>query len=185
MEKKIIDFKCDIKLNKQDDDRFTVEGMASTDDLDLVNDVVMPGAFNEALKTREPKILYQHDQQKPIGIAGDIKQTKDGLFLSAKLSNTLLVRETIIPLIKDGVLDSFSIGFYVDPIDITYKNNVRYINKAELYEVSIVTFPAQPNAKITNYKNLDEQIEDCFSKLKADLDRSILSKIEQLSKIIN
>lgn len=141
-----------VKQQSEDDNCFTIKGLASTHAKDLHNDIIMPGAFTESLSKRMPVILYQHNQREPIGVA-KCWEVEDGLMLEGALpKDDSLVKGRIMPQINAGSLRGLSVGMYVDSSDVKYddQKDAYLIGKAELYEVSLVTFPANEGAYLTD-----------------------------------
>lgn len=110
--------------------------------VDLHGDVVMPGAFANSIRETggRTKLLYQHDTRRPIGI-GEIVETSDALIVKGRLS--LATRDALeaYALMLDGVLDGLSIGYETVRADKP-KGGVRKLHELKLFEVSVVTFPA-------------------------------------------
>lgn len=134
-----------------------MSGYASTSDADLVNDIIKPAAFTKYIHAyrKNPVYCYQHDQGMPIGKIERVDITDKGLYLhNITLSNIPAVRETIWPLIKDGVLRQQSIGFlslegaWVEGTDF-YEHKTVY-----MLETSIVTVACNPQAMLDVVKRL-------------------------------
>lgn len=133
-----------------------VEGYASTfGNVDSVNDVIVAGAFTKSLGKRKVKLFYQHDWNKVIGKILEIREDAKGLYIKAELATTPLAEE-VYSLLKMGALDSFSIGFSILKGGYEYdaKKGVRYIKEADLFEVSVVSIPANEKAVVTAVKSL-------------------------------
>jgi HK97 family phage prohead protease len=115
---------------------------------------VAHGAFTKTLAdtNQRPrvKILWQHDPAEPIGKPLELREDAHGLFLRAQLSSTPRGQEAA-QLLRDGVLDGLSIGF--DPVDFYIDRSgsepIRVLTDVRLWEVSLVTFAANPQARIT------------------------------------
>ena len=152
-------FNFEVKAEPDDEGVFV--GMASTfGNKDLVGDVIAPGAFARSLKKRpakKVKLLFQHEGRGlPLGVFEEIEETEEGLRVKGRLAlGTQLGRE-VFELMKMGALDSLSIGFMADPNkqDIDQERGVRILKEIELMEVSVVTFPANPKARIQRVKSL-------------------------------
>jgi len=119
--------------------------------------VIEPGAFRKTLleNSSRVKLLWQHNPDEPIGIPTQLYETDAGLVVHGKISNTQRGREAIM-LMKDGVIDELSIGF--DPIkweieDIGDGKTMRHLKEVRLWEISPVTFAADPMAKIEAVHN--------------------------------
>lgn len=126
------------------------------------NDIVMKGAFTKSLQSgRKVRLLSQHDPRKPIGALTSLKEDDHGLAFEAKLSlGTTLGRETH-ELMKDGALDSVSIGYKTIDYEIQKKDGgrVRLLKEVDLWEVSVVTFPMLESALVTDVKQLQSERE--------------------------
>lgn len=142
-------------LHEEDDNFFRFEGLASTfGNLDLVDDIVLPGAFKESIAAKMPVILWQHDQHTPIGMPEEIRETDEGLFIRVRLpKDDDFVRGRVIPQIKVGSIQAMSIGFQLQEFQID-EERIRTLEKVDLKEVSLVTFPANPLAKVTDFKTV-------------------------------
>jgi HK97 family phage prohead protease len=139
---------------KVDQQTRRLSGYASVfGNVDATNDVVLPGAFVESLTRRMPKMLYQHDSDDLIGVWDTAREDANGLYVEGVLAATPLGDE-VYTLAKMGALDSMSIGYA--PMEFEWNDKgVRLLKKVELWEVSLVTFPANEKATITGVKSLD------------------------------
>lgn len=139
---------------KAADDR-TIEGWASTfGNVDSDNDIIARGAFADSLKLKMPKMLWQHRTDSPIGIWTECKETEAGLYIKGRILDTAL-GEDAHKLAIAGAIDSMSIGFTTKTFTVDREANTRIIQSVDLWEVSLVTFPANPMARITGVKNAD------------------------------
>jgi HK97 family phage prohead protease len=128
---------------------FIISGYASVYNfVDQHNDIIIQGAFT-SLENKNIKFLWQHQQTKPIGIIQTINEDNYGLKIEAVINDKVEAGREAIELIKQGAVDSLSIGFNI--ISSSYNDQgQRIIEKAELIEISLVTFPANDRAQI-NY----------------------------------
>jgi len=162
-------FECSVEMKAVDTDDENMgmfEGYGSVfNNTDLGNDVIMPGAFTKSLNKTGPKgvkLLYQHKTDMPIGVFESIEEDKRGLKVRGKLAlKTQLGREAY-ELMKMGALDGLSIGFRVSPKGQSYdaKGKRRMIKEVELMEISLVTFPMNPKAKIRSVKGAEFTIRE-------------------------
>jgi HK97 family phage prohead protease len=137
---------------KADTDARTVEGWASTfGNTDLDNDIIAPGAFADSIKAKMPKLLWQHQTDQVIGIWNDAKETEQGLYVKGTILDTTLGNDAY-KLAKAGAIDSMSIGFSIKAYSVDRESDTRTIEKVDLWEVSLVTFPANPMARIMGVK---------------------------------
>lgn len=120
--------------------------------------VVDKGAFAKTLAEGMGRIrlLYQHDPYSLIGKPVEMREDDKGLFIVGKISDTQMGKD-VLSLMRDGVLEEMSIGF--DPIrwemvpDADAKPGqmdavVRHLKEVRLWEVSLVTFAADPMAQV-------------------------------------
>lgn len=175
----IIDVAFEIKSLHDDDedDRFFIfEGLASTfGNLDLVDDIVMPGAFKESIEKQLPVILWQHNSHEPIGMPIEIRETIEGLFIKARLpKDDTFVSGRVIPQLRIGSIKTMSIGFITIEFDIDLEDpRIRKLTKVDLKEISLVTFAANPKAVITGIKSLVEMLDKTEM---SDKDKAFLLK---------
>ena len=123
--------------------------------VDLGRDVIEPGAFAASLKRRgagDVRMLYQHDPDQPIGRWLSIREDQRGLHVEGKLSLGVARAREVHELMKSGALDGLSIGFQTVRARSEAKAGVRRILSADLWEISVVTFPMQPGARVTAVK---------------------------------
>ncbi len=166
---------CKLEIKElQDDDAFVhIEGLASTfGNLDRDNDIIAKGAFKNTLTVRMPKLLNQHRMDQPIGVIDQAFEAEEGLRIKARMPKDNSMVKDMLPLLKMGALGDFSIGFNVLESD-TSPDGVRTIKEVDLWEISIVTIPANPEAKITGIKKLEGEKEET-----KDMDDKIVDAIK-------
>ena len=133
-------------LGDTDDGGVEIKGSASTNAVDRAGDIIERDAWTkgglENFKTN-PIILFNHNYDKPIGRATNLKVTDNGLEISAKISKAA---GDVTQLIKDGVLGAFSVGFKVKDADYMTETDGYKIKDAELFEVSVVSLPCNQGA---------------------------------------
>ncbi len=161
---------CDIefKLAEPEGDVATFTGYGSMfGNIDNGRDMVVKGAFEESITSKgasKVKMLWQHDPGQPIGVWTDMKEDGRGLKVSGKLLMTVQKAKEAYDLMKAGVVDGLSIGFRTlkESYD-TEKGGRGYrkIEKADLWEISLVTFPMNPKATVTAVKQMptDRELE--------------------------
>jgi len=152
-----LDMPCEFKEIEQDDDG-SFEGYASVfNNKDLGNDVIRRGAFLESISERSPKgvkLLYQHKSDEPIGVIDSLEEDSKGLKIKGRLAMGTQKGKEVFELMKMGALDSMSIGYRLKPDGYKYdpKEKRRIIKSVDLMEISLVTFPMNPKAKVTKVK---------------------------------
>lgn len=120
--------------------------------------IIDKGAFTKTLQeqTRGVKILWQHNPDEPIGVPTDMFESDRGLVLQAQISTTTRGQDAIT-LLRDGVIDGLSIGFDAikqEFIELEDGSTIRHIKEIRLWEVSVVTWGADPNARITEVNSM-------------------------------
>jgi len=152
-----LDMPCEFKEIDQDDDG-SFEGYASVfNNKDLGNDVIRRGAFLDSIAERSPKgikLLYQHKSDEPIGVIDSLEEDSKGLKIKGRLAMGTQKGKEVFELMKMGALDSMSIGYRLKPDGYKYdpKEKRRIIKSVDLMEISLVTFPMNPKAKVTKVK---------------------------------
>lgn len=132
----------------------TISGYASVYDVvDSQNDIISKGAFGEVL-AENIRFLWQHDRNKPIGIIKKIYEDQIGLRIEAEINNNIICGREASELLIQKALDGLSVGFDLQE-SIYGDGGSRIITKAKLMEVSIVTFPANNSAAISDVKAFD------------------------------
>jgi uncharacterized protein len=132
---------------------------------DLGNDVIEKGAFAKSIKRRTNKgvkLLYQHKSDMPIGVFDEIREDDHGLVVKGRLALKTQAGAEAYELLKMGALDGLSIGFRVNPSEVSYdkRNNKRIIKEVDLMEVSLVTFPMNPQATVRSVKGEQYSIRE-------------------------
>lgn len=125
---------------------------------DLSRDIIVPGAFRATLKQRPPrdiKMLYQHDPAQPIGLWHRIYEDARGLFARGRLMTELARGREILTLMRAGAVDGLSIGFRVVDGRHQRRSGVRHLHTIDLWEISVVTFPMMPDARVSSVKSDD------------------------------
>lgn len=132
-------------------DTLPIEGWAAIyEEVDLNGDVVAPGAFRKSLaKTGSlaVKLLYQHAAEQPVGRWLRFEERQKGLYACGELFLATQTAREVAELVRATIIDGLSIGFRT--VRSQKSNGARRITEAELWEVSIVTFPMAPKARLS------------------------------------
>jgi hypothetical protein len=164
-----------IKEDVDEDGIFT--GYASTfgGDPDSYGDVVDVGAFKETLakggrNKTGIKMLWQHDPGQIPGKWLSLKEDGVGLFSHGKVFKESFWGNEAYVGLKNRTLDGMSIGWdwirdesgktVEDAYEIDNKNKTRLMKRVELWEISLVTFPANINATVTDVKSALEDVNN-------------------------
>ncbi|WP_299030704.1 HK97 family phage prohead protease [uncultured Sulfitobacter sp.] len=130
-----------------------IKGYASFfGDVDQGNDVVQKGAYAASLKAlraarRGVKMLWQHDPAQPIGVWDEVREDARGLFVKGRILQSVEKGREAIALIDAGAIDGLSIGYRTVKATKNTKGQ-RLLQELELWEVSLVTFPMLPSARV-------------------------------------
>ena len=143
------------------DDSGIFEGYASTfGNEDTYGDTIMPGAFKKSIAKyakdgRRVKMLYQHQRHEPIGTFTKTAEDNHGLYVEGKFTKGVKRADETNALMKDGAIDSMSIGGYVNSETVDNKTGKSSIHEIDLQEISPVTFPANDQARVTAVKSIN------------------------------
>jgi HK97 family phage prohead protease len=124
--------------------------------LDSYADIVAKGAFKRTLKEakakgRMPALLWQHDPRIPVGVYEEMREDDTGLYVKGQLADTQQGNDAYT-LLKMGALSGLSIGFRTLKSKIDEESGIRTLTEVELWEVSLVTFPANDAARVAVVK---------------------------------
>jgi HK97 family phage prohead protease len=130
----------------QTDSPVEISGYANTTVKDRQGDVIIAEAWTKGGLTnysKNPIILAYHDHTQPIGRAKGLFVDSNGLKIVADISSTA---GDVYKLIKEGILKAFSVGFRVKDADYDSATDIFVIKDVELYEVSVVSVPANQDS---------------------------------------
>jgi len=172
MKKNIVLDNVGLKFAKGDAGGFS--GYASVfGGVDSYNDTIMPGAYKgviERIKSgaaRMPKMFVNHKSfELPVGKWKSIDEDDVGLFMFGELTPGMEDAQAVKAAMQHGTIDGLSIGYGLNRDDVEYAekgdSTVRIIkNISELYEISIVTYPADDSARVdlSSVKSVLDQVE--------------------------
>ncbi len=143
--------------------------------VDLGRDLVERGAFAKSLGKRGAssiRMLFQHDPAEPIGTWAEVAEDARGLRVKGRLSLGAARGREVHALMRDGALDGLSIGFRTVRAKTDAKTGVRRIAEIDLWEISVVTFPMLPEARVSGVKT-------------APNGRALLTAMRRATKMIN
>ena len=126
---------------------------------DSYSDIVMPGAFSKSLdkwneKGQLPALLWQHKMDEPIGVYTKMEEDEHGLYVEGKLliEDDDLAKRAYAHL-KAGSIQAMSIGYSLNDYEYDKDKGAFQLKEIDLWEVSLVTFPANEEARIDNVKS--------------------------------
>jgi len=151
--------RADTKLNLASGDG-TFSGYASLfEKVDLGKDKIARGAFKKALQ-RQPaqsvRMLFQHDPSVPIGCWTTIREDQKGLWVEGRIVQDTPKGKEILELLRAGAIDGLSIGFKTVKSKTDKSSGIRTVHEADLWEISVVTFPMLPQARVDQVKSTSE-----------------------------
>ena len=163
--------------------------------VDQGDDIVMAGAFNDSLneyaaKGRMPALLWQHKSSEPIGAYTAMRDDANGLYVEGKLAMKTQRGAEAHELMMMKAISGLSIGFMTREDSYDQKTGVRTIKKGDLWEVSLVTFPMNDQARVsvvktiddlTDFKTIENYLRDAgtFSRTEA---KAIIARVKSLAQ---
>jgi HK97 family phage prohead protease len=133
-------------------------GYASVfNEVDSQNEIVAPGAFARSLRkwqqqNRTPAMLWMHDPTQPIGLWTSVQEDTNGLAVEGRLALRTQKGGEAYELLKMGALTGLSIGYRVVASRVDAAHKARVLTDVDLFEVSLVTFPANEAARVGEVK---------------------------------
>lgn len=120
--------------------------------VDQGGDVVEPGAYGASLQRLAAsggrvKMLWQHDPAVPIGVWDEVREDARGLWVKGRLLTELERGREAAALLAAGAIDGLSIGYRTVRAERGPQGR-RMLAEVELWEVSLVTFPMLPAARV-------------------------------------
>ena len=153
-------------FDDQGEPKRIVTGYAAVADVvDSQYELIAREALEEASKDllKYTTVLYNHDPDRPIGKVLEAAPQGNGLFVKVQISNT---EDEIWDKICEGIISKFSfrgvITEYDEQFDKALSRNITIIKGFKIFEISLVSVPANPEAKTLNYylsKALEDQVE--------------------------
>jgi HK97 family phage prohead protease len=138
--------------------KITVEGLASTPDIDSYESIIEPSAYADSMRdylAKNPVVLLQHKHDKPIGQVVEYSIDQGGLFVRAEITEDV---DGVFSAVKNRVLRGFSVGFM--PVSWEFRavadREVLVLTKIEMKEISVVSVPANPNTLFSVARSMQE-----------------------------
>lgn len=162
----VLDIEFEYKASDSEQEQGVFTGYGSIfGNKDLGNDVVVKGAFAASIGrkgARAVKMLYQHRPDEVIGVFDEIIEDGRGLKVKGRLALGTQRGREVHELMKMGALDGLSIGYRVDPKGFEYdeKGKRRLLKSVDLMEISAVTFPMNPRARVQAVKSSERTVRE-------------------------
>ncbi len=158
--------------------------------LDCQNEIVAAGAFTRTLgnwrkQGRMPAMLWMHDPSQPIGLWLSLNEDKNGLAVQGRLALRTQKGMEAYELLKMGALTGLSIGYRVIASRIDNKRKARVLTDLDLFEISLVTFPANEAARVSEVK-APAVLAARKKRLKNDSDttRAVVARLHQAARTL-
>lgn len=157
---KYLDMPFYIKEDEVDENgKFSGYGSTFGGDPDAHGDIVLQGAFKNSIKRGGRNrngivMLWGHRPDQVPGVWTSLKEDNRGLLVEGQLlMDTQLGKETY-SRIKNKAVKGLSIGYDILKKEIDEESNIRYLKELDLWEVSLVSFPANTNAEVLEIKSM-------------------------------
>lgn len=159
--------RCNLKFADSEVANGVFSGYASKfGGVDSFKDTIVKGAFIDSIKAieskkaRSPLMLYGHSSQNVVGRWNRFLEDDEGLYVEGEFTPGHSLAKDVYASMKHGAIDGMSIGFDIpEGGSENLKDGGRKINKINLWEISIVGFPADDSARVAQIKNEIELIE--------------------------
>ena len=142
---------------EEEEKKWVVEGYASMPGIDRNEPAIV--ISREAMKNSEDDlkqnstVFLEHQRSERVGVVLDSKVDRKGLWVKILISKTA---KDVWKQIQEGVLNALSIGAKIlesiTKIDRGLGKLVEIVTKMEIFEVSLVGLPANPDTKIISWR---------------------------------
>lgn len=176
-------------------DNGTIAGYFSTYEKtpDSYGDIIESGAFTNTIEKRKESghpfpLCFNHDFDKIIGVVDSVEEKENGPFIEAHFLDTDLAQD-VRKFVQSGAVYQFSFAYDVlkarEPNEEEKKNGVmNVLQEVEIFEVSVVTVPANQNAVVTDVKSVEPETKAGRRNRKSD-EEIIKSCIESLKSLLD
>jgi HK97 family phage prohead protease len=154
-------------------------GRASVYDvIDSYGDRVKRGAFRKWFERTRGKIvvLNQHKADDPIALA-QLTDSFDALWAEGQIETRLQSGREMVIKLQSGLIDGISIGYQIPEGGDRMVNGIRELHEIDLWEISLVTFPANTEARVTDVKQ-QRDFDAALRQLSKNMRRVTMSPTE-------
>ena len=180
------------------DEAGKISGFFSTYDKtpDSYGDIIEPGAFTGTIERRKATghpfpMCFNHDFSAVIGAIETIEEKENGPYIEGGFLDTQLAQD-VRKMCLSGAIWQFSFAYEVlkrrDPTEEEKKAGVtNVLQELEVFEISVVTVPANQNAVATEVKGAELETKQGKRNSKADEDtiREAVAQLENTIKSLN
>lgn len=152
-----LDIPFEVKTLRDEEGIF--EGYGSVfGNVDADGDVIEPGAFRKSLQLHQqqktqPALLWMHDSHHPVGRYLEIREDAQGLYVKGQLILDSSQGRDAYALLKGGAINGLSIGYVPKDWELDKNQKTRRLKAVDLWEISLVTFPANTLARVMTVKS--------------------------------
>jgi HK97 family phage prohead protease len=144
--------------------------------------VVQKGAYGGSLARLAKlgsgvKMLWQHDPTRPIGVWDEVREDGRGLWVKGRLLLEVQAAREAHVLLQAGAIDGLSIGYRTLRSEKA-AGGQRLLHEIELWEVSLVTFPMLPEARVRSDPS------DLQAGLEAELARTLAETFREAREML-
>lgn len=168
----------ELKFSDKESEARSFSGYGAVfNNVDAYGDVILPGAFSETLSRAKsagewPAMLLQHgggflggaEDMTPIGVWTSMREDEKGLWVEGKLAETQRGKDVyaLLKMTPRPAITGLSIGYVAKEWSVRTQPHEpkRSLKKVELIEVSLVTNPANPKARVSGVKSDSELIRE-------------------------
>ncbi len=182
MHKVWVDCGLEIKVASEDG---RIEGHGAVfGNVDYGLDRIEKGAFSETLKdVKAVPMLWQHFSDEPIGLWEGLSEDSRGLKVVGQINLDTQRGREARSLVKQGAVRGLSIGYI--PRDYKYEDDVRVLKQVDLLEVSLATFPMNPEARVAGVKNDTYKVLEGRLRTEFGLSRSSATKVARFIRSLD
>ena len=151
----------DIKSYHDEEGERKFCGYANTfDHKDRAGDITQKGAFTKSIKKHitegtKPLMLMHHDHSRPVGVWEKLIEDEKGLYVEGRLTKGVRDANEAYALLKDGALNSMSIGYKVVDEEYDRAKGANLLHEVDLFEISLVSIPANEQSTVISVKSDD------------------------------
>ena len=179
------------ELKAKDDGTGMIAGYFSTydEEPDSYGDIIKPGAFTETIKKREESghpfpLCFNHDFSSIIGAVNSITDTEKGPYIEATFLDTELAQD-VRKMLQSGAIYQFSFAYDVlgaeKPTPEQEKKGIfNVLTELEVFEISVVTVPANQNAVATEVKSVEPETKQ--GRRNSQKDAEVIKQIRDLAQ---
>lgn len=167
----------------EDAEDIVIEGMANTTNVDRQGDIIPRSTWEKAGQLdnfkKNPIVLAYHNHTMPIGVVEDVEVRDEGLFVKARISNTI---PAVFQQIKKQILKAFSIGFRLNDWEYKADLDIFVMTDIEMTELSVVSIPCNQDSTFALSKSLGVSARDELIKTKVKTITPPESEVYKLAK---